>query len=147
MIDRTVQEILDELTEHGTMPTPDEAMALCEATLEGERSMAMVSALDRTLRDKGWVIMDVTTDDSDGTAIELVPPEDKTAELVAAERERCAQVAAWIELANSEDDTTRCDIANFLRRGVSLCPKCLALKGTATSYYMTCELDGCRGDE
>lgn len=75
MMDRTAEEILDELIENGTMPSEAEVTALCEAVFEGEQAAAKLDALDRALRRGGWSIIDMTTDDDEGQVLELIPPD------------------------------------------------------------------------
>jgi len=73
-MDRSAEEILDDLRELGTMPTTLEVVALCEAVAEGELAAAKFTAFERALGRAGWTVLDVTTDDDDTMAIELVPP-------------------------------------------------------------------------
>ena len=74
MTDRTAEEILDALAEKGTMPTELEVVALCDAAIECGHMADTVEALTDALTGAGWSVLDMTTDDSDGTEIELVPP-------------------------------------------------------------------------
>jgi hypothetical protein len=74
MMLRTATEILDELNENGTRPTEIEIAALCNAAIEGEHVAAHLAAFEHALNRAGWAIVDMTTDDTDGTVFELVPP-------------------------------------------------------------------------
>lgn len=74
-MDRTAEEILDDLNELGKMPTATEVAALCDAAVDGIAELAKFGALEHALELAGWTIIDVTTDDTDGTMLQLVPPE------------------------------------------------------------------------
>lgn len=73
-MDRTADEIQMDLINGGEMPTVQEAMDLCDRALEADQLEAKFDALERALAKAGWTMIDVTTDDSDGRAIKLVPP-------------------------------------------------------------------------
>lgn len=73
-MDRSAEEILDELHETGARPSDLEIAALCGAVIEGERATAKFEALERALARVGWSIVDTTTDDDDATVLELIPP-------------------------------------------------------------------------
>lgn len=73
-MERTAEEILDDLNEQGTMPTEPEVVALCNAALEGAQVAEALDALERALLRAGWQILDLTTDDDEGKVLELVPP-------------------------------------------------------------------------
>jgi hypothetical protein len=75
VMDRTAEEIYYEMLDGGAPPTVTEAMALCEAAIEGDRAAMKYEALGRALNRAGWSIIDETTDDDDGTMLRLVPPE------------------------------------------------------------------------
>jgi hypothetical protein len=74
VMDRDAQEILDELRDHGKLPTEAETAALCEAALDGQRFSEALDALEHALNKAGWSVVDLTTDDTEGTVFDLVPP-------------------------------------------------------------------------
>lgn len=73
--DRTPTEILDAMAEEGTMPSERETAALCTRATEADVLEAKLYALERLLCRIGYRIVDVTTDDDDGTVLELVTME------------------------------------------------------------------------
>ena len=75
-MDRTAEEILDDLRETGEMPKTYEVEGLCVAAREGDWALAKLEALERTLRRAGWSVVDTTTDDDESMVIELLPPEE-----------------------------------------------------------------------
>jgi len=72
---RTPEEILDALNEDGEMPTESEVGELCTAAIAGDWALEHLEALQHALEQAGWAVMNLTTDDDDGTVLELVPPE------------------------------------------------------------------------
>ena len=77
-MNRTAEEILDDLNETGEMPRECEVVALCAVATEGEWAQAKLEALQRTLKRGGWEVIDMTTDDDDGDTFELIPPQEAT---------------------------------------------------------------------
>lgn len=73
-MDRTAQDILDDLDGNCVAPpSRAEVRALCERALDADRLEARDAALMRALRVQlGLVVIDTTTDDDDGTVLQLV---------------------------------------------------------------------------
>lgn len=79
-MDRTVEEILDDLHEDGTLPTGPETVALCAAVAGAMEAEVRLAALEHAMARAGWSIVDMTTDDDDGQVLELVPPDPEDGE-------------------------------------------------------------------
>lgn len=75
-MDRSAEEIMAELLEHGTMPSEAEVVALCEVAIAAEQQQEKWEGLERALKREGYHIVDMTTDDDDGTVLSIVPIED-----------------------------------------------------------------------
>jgi hypothetical protein len=73
--DRTAEEIWDGYVETGDMPTPAELEALCHSAMSAETAQLALEALSEALSDAGWTVNDVTTDDTNGPAVMLIPPQ------------------------------------------------------------------------
>jgi glucosamine 6-phosphate synthetase-like amidotransferase/phosphosugar isomerase protein len=71
-MERDAEEIMGELLEHGTMPSAEEVIALCAVAVEAERQQEKWEGLERALAREGYRIVDMTTDDDDGTVLHIV---------------------------------------------------------------------------
>ena len=56
----------------GEQPTTQEVEALLEDAAEGERAVEKLEQLEQGLAQMGYALVDVTTDDDEGEALELV---------------------------------------------------------------------------
>ena len=79
-MDRTAEEILDDLLELGTLPTGPEVVALCAELAGAMEAEARLAALEHAMTRAGWSIVDMTTDDDDEQVLELVPPDPEDGE-------------------------------------------------------------------
>lgn len=75
-MDRDAEEIMSDLLEHGTMPSEAEVVALCEIAVAAEHMQERWEGLERALKREGYHIVDMTTDDDEGTHLAVVPIED-----------------------------------------------------------------------
>ncbi len=73
MMDRSAEEILEALLEHGTMPSEAEVVALCEIADAAERMQEKWESLEHALKREGYHIVDMTTDDDEATVLHIVP--------------------------------------------------------------------------
>lgn len=70
---RDIQDILDDLQDTGAVPSEAEIAAICERAIEADRLEARDAALLRALRlQLGLTVIDTTTDDDEGTVLQLV---------------------------------------------------------------------------
>ena len=68
-------KIMDYFLETGEMPNEVNIVELCAEARDSEWAQARCEALERAIKQAGWQVIDVTTDDDDADVFELVPPE------------------------------------------------------------------------
>ena len=72
---RSIEEIMFDYIDSQKQPSGSELLMLCELAGQTEMFASQVEEIMLTLARHGWTLADMTTDDSEGVEVELLPPQ------------------------------------------------------------------------